>query len=286
MATKPTSLPTWATTGTIVEPSSGKKATGWIVEKPPYGYFNWILNLIYQWCAYVSDAVFTSTGSASGVTGDSRAGTGHGVEAMAATSSPQRAALAILPQDKDPSSASMGDTYVNSVSGRMSVHDGTVWGRIVGKEYSAISASDTVSGSGTQTFAQTYTIPAGVLQVGAVLRIKAGGRITSGAGGAATITLYLGASSVAVSTAATTTDMRFMFDAEFVVRTVHASTGSVAVAGRGVISDNAGIAANEAIAAGAFTSLDTTASQLVRVVCSFGSADGATLHVLNVATSD
>lgn len=48
---KPTLKPIWATGGgaAIVEPSGPKKALGWVVEKPPHEFFNWLLNLIYQW---------------------------------------------------------------------------------------------------------------------------------------------------------------------------------------------------------------------------------------------
>lgn len=53
---KPSSLPRWATDGAaaITEPSSGKKDIGWEVsEKPPAAFFNWLLNLIYLWLAYL-----------------------------------------------------------------------------------------------------------------------------------------------------------------------------------------------------------------------------------------
>jgi hypothetical protein len=60
MATKPTSLPTWATTaGTTVEPSAGQKAAGWTAgTRPPARWMNWLLNVLYQWCAYLNDAKF------------------------------------------------------------------------------------------------------------------------------------------------------------------------------------------------------------------------------------
>lgn len=56
---KPSSLPRWgdnlADPGDIVEPSSGKKDIGWQdAEKPPHSYFNWLFNLIYQWCSYLN----------------------------------------------------------------------------------------------------------------------------------------------------------------------------------------------------------------------------------------
>lgn len=56
MATKPAKLPRWATTGTKTEPTEGKKDSGYITsEKPSAQVFNWILNTIYLWCAWLDD---------------------------------------------------------------------------------------------------------------------------------------------------------------------------------------------------------------------------------------
>jgi len=58
MATKPTTLPRWATDGAalLVEPNEGKKDIGWVVaEPPPAQVINWQENLTYQWCAYLDD---------------------------------------------------------------------------------------------------------------------------------------------------------------------------------------------------------------------------------------
>lgn len=42
-------LETWASNGTIVEPSLAKKENGWdLGEQPPYEYMNWILNILGQ----------------------------------------------------------------------------------------------------------------------------------------------------------------------------------------------------------------------------------------------
>lgn len=69
---KPASLPTWATdtniasgsetgTPTKVEPSSGYKTQGLVPGLNFIGpYFNWLLNLVYQWCAYL-DALPSET---------------------------------------------------------------------------------------------------------------------------------------------------------------------------------------------------------------------------------
>jgi hypothetical protein len=52
---KPSSLPRWANVGgAIVEPSPGKKDVGWVPpERPGAQYFNWLLNLIYQWIVWL-----------------------------------------------------------------------------------------------------------------------------------------------------------------------------------------------------------------------------------------
>ena len=52
---KPTTYPRWADVGgDIVEPTSGKKDVGWVSdEEPPAQYFNWLLNLLYQWVVYL-----------------------------------------------------------------------------------------------------------------------------------------------------------------------------------------------------------------------------------------
>jgi hypothetical protein len=63
MAAKPSSKPDWTvgnpSIGTVtVEPSAGKKQTGWqSAEKPGYQYMNWLFWNITQWINWVSDLV-------------------------------------------------------------------------------------------------------------------------------------------------------------------------------------------------------------------------------------
>lgn len=51
MATRPSELPRWATSGaTVTEPAEAKKDIGWItLEKPPFDFFNWLLLRGYEW---------------------------------------------------------------------------------------------------------------------------------------------------------------------------------------------------------------------------------------------
>ena len=48
---RPSQYPEWASTETnVVEPTEAKKDAGWLDgERPPAGWFNWLLNLIYKW---------------------------------------------------------------------------------------------------------------------------------------------------------------------------------------------------------------------------------------------
>lgn len=59
MATKPTTLPQWATSGDRVEPAASKKAQGWVGgvggDRPPAQWWNWLLHLIYLWLQYVDE---------------------------------------------------------------------------------------------------------------------------------------------------------------------------------------------------------------------------------------
>lgn len=54
---KPTDLPRWADLAApsdVVEPPSGKKDSGWLTaEEPAHSYFNWWMNVVYEWCDYL-----------------------------------------------------------------------------------------------------------------------------------------------------------------------------------------------------------------------------------------
>jgi len=57
--TAPAELPVWATDNTNNgEPSSGQKNSGWAVNQfIVSSYFNWWMNLVYQWINYLSSGV-------------------------------------------------------------------------------------------------------------------------------------------------------------------------------------------------------------------------------------
>ncbi len=54
---KPSQLPQWgdgAAPADIVDPGSAKRALGWSTsERPPHTYFNWWMNLVFQWIQWL-----------------------------------------------------------------------------------------------------------------------------------------------------------------------------------------------------------------------------------------
>ena len=66
---QPSQDPAWNTGGANrVDPPSGQKISGWNVnQSPPSSYFNWYMNLVYQWCLYlknITTEALTWTGAA------------------------------------------------------------------------------------------------------------------------------------------------------------------------------------------------------------------------------
>lgn len=54
---KPAETPRWATDGgaDVTTPPTGKQDSGWINEKPPRQYFNWLHKWTYLWIAYLEN---------------------------------------------------------------------------------------------------------------------------------------------------------------------------------------------------------------------------------------
>ncbi len=60
MATRPSDLPTWATGAgaELSTPPTASQSNGWVAGlKPPHEWFNWWMNLVYQWLSYFDDTV-------------------------------------------------------------------------------------------------------------------------------------------------------------------------------------------------------------------------------------
>jgi len=75
MATKPATLPRWATDLTNnTAPTSGQQDTGWTSNQVAVSsYFNYLAELVYRWMAYLNDGALTGNHTIAGtlgVTGD------------------------------------------------------------------------------------------------------------------------------------------------------------------------------------------------------------------------
>lgn len=70
--------------------------------------------------------IATGTGTGAGVEAVGGA-TGYGLIAKADITSPVKAAFKIVPQDTAPTSAEMGDIYVNSATGKIYCYNGAIW---------------------------------------------------------------------------------------------------------------------------------------------------------------
>jgi hypothetical protein len=169
MATKPSTLPTWATTGgTTVEPSAGEKAAGFAVAtKPPARWMNWLLNIIYQWCSYLNDGVFTISGSGPCVKATADTGPALELDPDSSTISAER-----IGTQSAPSGAGLvGDRYTDSAGIVRTCRAAGTPGTF--KAIGALQTRQVLSGSGT------YTTPAGVSAI--VVRCYGGGGGGAGA---------------------------------------------------------------------------------------------------------
>lgn len=69
-----------------------------------------------------------NTATSAGVVGDGSTGSGaYGLLAEGKVSAPARSSLRIVPQSPAPTTAQMGDLYVNSSDGKLYVYNGSAW---------------------------------------------------------------------------------------------------------------------------------------------------------------
>jgi hypothetical protein len=134
----------------------------------------------------IKSALFQTTGDETSLTADASSGTGYPFKAKGDATSPARATINQSPLNSDPSTPANGDTYVNSVDDHIS-HYGPLnrfqhLDPLVKAMLTTSDSHDDTSGT-EAVFQKTsvdikYTIPAGTLRVGSVIRIKASGLLT------------------------------------------------------------------------------------------------------------
>jgi hypothetical protein len=121
------------------------------------------------------------------LTGSATAGTGHGVRASADVSSPASSALAIEPQDTDPSAPANGDVYVNSGSDHIAHYSAlTVPARFQNLDpVIKVLLADSLAISDADAAEHVFStagpveifglIPGNSLRIGSVIRLRAAG---------------------------------------------------------------------------------------------------------------
>jgi hypothetical protein len=156
----------------------------------------------------------------------------------------------------------------------------------IGKLFVATSTTDTVTNTTVETaFAQTYAIPANVLQVGDRLRIKAALTVTShNSTDTLNVKLYVG-TNVLVASGATNNAANDIvyFDAEVEVRSITAAGTIVAT---GVYGDGTGGTATAKPFLFQSATLDSTVAETVKLTATWSVANAADIVRLDVFNID
>lgn len=116
----------------------------------------------------------TNTSSGSGVKGITTGGTGHAGWFEADVSSPVSSAVHIVPQDTFASVPTKGDVQINSVTGGLCTHDGTVERKVVQQIHAILAAeARAISAAARADFKTSkFTVPANTLRVGQTIKIR------------------------------------------------------------------------------------------------------------------
>lgn len=70
MATKPSFIPAWCTTGTRAAPTPPEQASGWTSgDRPSAQQLNWLVGLLGDWSAYLSDGALAGNHTITGTLG-------------------------------------------------------------------------------------------------------------------------------------------------------------------------------------------------------------------------
>lgn len=107
---------------------------------------------------------------------------GYGVVAEANATTPDRSSLRVVPQSAEPLTAQLGDIYIDSPSGKFSVHNGSSF-RKFGGVFAIDSSNPTVTGVfGDDTF-PAISIPSNHLVIGDIINIQSVVELTTYPGG-------------------------------------------------------------------------------------------------------
>lgn len=156
----------------------------------------------------------------------------------------------------------------------------------LGKLFVGVSTTDTVTNTVTETpFAQSYTVPANVLNVGDRIRIHAAGTVTShNSTDTLNVKLYVGGNVIA-STGAVNNAANDTFDifAEVVVRTI---TSSGTIVASGTVTDGVTGTATTKQFLFASATLDSTIAELIKVSATWSVASASDIVRLDILNID
>jgi hypothetical protein len=190
-------------------------------------------------------------------TGEGVRGTGvdgYGVVAESDTTSPNRSAFRMVPQDTEPSTPLAGDVFPLTATGKIRNYNGQEWERQVPQNH-AIVADETETDADPVTpdffTASQYTIPANTLKAGTTLRIRGSGTMSGSVN--AGLRVQIGTSANVGFTLAPLVAGKFQFDITWTIRSIAVPAAATNEAS-GFLIDSAGgvyVGSNS-------TALDTT----------------------------
>ena len=171
-----------------------------------------------------------------------------------------------------------GMIYADSTTKKPVCYDGSAFEPLVPQTYALGDAGDTVTATSETAFTKKYTIPAGTLKVGSVIRIRAGGSKTPSNGTCQIRVRIGGISGLSLLTAGSVMATGAYFDvsAEAIVVSLGAPGTANGVGHIITTTDSPGVTV---VPAGA---IDTTAALDVIVTATMTSGDTATLISLSV----
>lgn len=230
-----------------------------------------------------------AAGAGTGTALQAIAQTGYGVRAESDTTTPARSALQIVPQGPlDPATSPVaGDSYVNAVTGKLAIHEGTLFARYVpfvlafagedGDDEIIFTASPT-------TFATSYTLPADRVRAESIIRVRVSGRIDTSAGASLTMQIRIGGVTVLQTIATTpTAGNRWVLEFTGVFKDVGVPGTFIANGTTWIGTVNDGAEANRKHGFDIFTKgIDTTGSTLIEFGASGGNSGVARLETATI----
>lgn len=206
----------------------------------------------------------------------SASGSGYAAQLSANfTSSPQKSALSIGPQNKDPSVPANGDVYVNSASDQIAHYSAAAeparFQNLDTLVKASLADATQLANTTGAVFDEDYTIPANTLRTGSVVRVRAWGKWAN-ATVAAVLYMYLHidgvscAGSLMLDSMSGGTYVYWRYEADIIMRENDSSSDYS-------YTSRLSTELDDDIGGGASTGIDATIANLVQIQAGTGPAD-------------